>query len=213
MWRAIGPPETAQDDPAPWHWTLIPRTTSCHTYCYDRTAVSPSPRLPSCTSTLLFSKSALCPWSTYEGRSFVFMPPHFLRCDSDSNFHTTTPQKFRISFYINVSFTSCTFTCLLHMVLFSVWHQRRCSTGRRFISSPLLFSIFINLISRSLTSSYYLYVDGLKIYIHGQLGNLHDAIQEINSGQNSTWSKQCGLKLYATKTQMIIIGISSRYPR
>lgn len=76
------------------------------------------------------------------------------------------------------------------------------------ILSPLLFSIFINSVSNSLTLPFHLYADDLQIYVTAPIDDLHNAIAVLNSNLNSvsTWSKSFGLSINADKSQVAIFG-------
>lgn len=81
--------------------------------------------------------------------------------------------------------------------------------------SPLLFSIFINSITSSISSSYHLYADDLQIYSQGIISNLPIIINSINRDLDciSDWSRRYGLKVNPSKTQAIIVGSSKLIPR
>lgn len=81
------------------------------------------------------------------------------------------------------------------------------------VLSPLLFSIFINSISRVISSNFHLYADDLQLYRHFKLEEVDLAIALINEDLNriNTWAKQYGLLVNPNKSQAIIVG--SRHMR
>lgn len=77
------------------------------------------------------------------------------------------------------------------------------------VLGPLLFSLYINDISTNIeTCNYHLYADDLQIYAHASPGDIHAAIEFINSDLTniSKWTHRHGLKINPTKSQYIIIG-------
>lgn len=76
------------------------------------------------------------------------------------------------------------------------------------VLGPLLFSLFINDLPLSLKfSSYHLYADDFQIYISGNPKSIGLMINELNDDLNSVnlWAISNGLKLNASKTQVLII--------
>jgi Reverse transcriptase (RNA-dependent DNA polymerase) len=79
------------------------------------------------------------------------------------------------------------------------------------ILGPLLFTIYINDLSRCLkVCSYHLYADDLQIYLPGKARNIGNIIELINSDLQSVsdWAKFNLLKLNPDKTLSILIGTS-----
>lgn len=76
------------------------------------------------------------------------------------------------------------------------------------ILSPLLFSIFINLIISILQCAYHLYADDLQLYCQGRVDEIPDAIAKINRDLIAikTWSDRFGVAVNPNKCQAIIIG-------
>lgn len=78
------------------------------------------------------------------------------------------------------------------------------------ILSPLLFSIFINLITPELQCAYHLYADDLQLYRQSVVDDLPSAISKLNSDLTAVqnWSKRFGIAVNPNKCQAIIIGSS-----
>ena len=76
------------------------------------------------------------------------------------------------------------------------------------ILSPLLFSVFINSISETITSNYHLYADDLQLYRHFSVADTVTAINQLNLDLESitSWAKSFGLLVNPDKSQAIIIG-------
>lgn len=76
------------------------------------------------------------------------------------------------------------------------------------ILSPLLFSIFINLITIKLGSSYHLYADDLQLYAQAGISDLTTAIALINDDLDhiADWSRRFGISVNPAKCQAIIVG-------
>lgn len=93
---------------------------------------------------------------------------------------------------------------------FSSWCSISAGVPQGGVLSPLLFAIFINSISRQLSSSYHLYADDLQIYTQAPVDRLHEAIQDTNADllRIRDWSRSYGLTVNPTKTQIIVIGSS-----
>ena len=92
----------------------------------------------------------------------------------------------------------------------SAWCDVSVGVPQGGVLSPLLFALFINSISHCISSSYHLYADDLQIYSHGNLNDLPNTVQMVNTDLHrvSTWSKSYGLMINPTKTQAIVIGSS-----
>ena len=91
---------------------------------------------------------------------------------------------------------------------FSQWRDISVGVPQGGVLSPLLFSIFINSITLSLSCSYHLYADDLQLYTQASLDELHLAIAQTNSdlSQITRWSDSFGLTVNPSKTQVIIVG-------
>lgn len=86
-----------------------------------------------------------------------------------------------------------------------------CGVPQGSVLGPLLFSIFVHDISKTLNfSKYHIYADDLQIYFHSSLSDLFTSIGLVNSDVCSlvSWVNEHGLLLNAKKTQPIIIGSS-----
>ncbi|KAG6453237.1 hypothetical protein O3G_MSEX008037 [Manduca sexta] len=97
----------------------------------------------------------------------------------------------------------------------SSWCNTLAGVPQGGVLSPLLFAIFINSISKNLSSSYHLYADDLQIYSQAPLSELNRAITAVNSDlcAISSWSKRFGLRVNPVKTQVIVIGSSRMVSR
>ncbi|XP_045452327.1 uncharacterized protein LOC123661409 [Melitaea cinxia] len=93
---------------------------------------------------------------------------------------------------------------------FSNWSAVRAGVPQGGVLSPLLFSIFINSISKVISSLYHLYADDLQIYTHCTIEELPQTVSIINDDllRVANWSKSFGLTVNPRKTQAIIIGSS-----
>ncbi|CAG9137764.1 unnamed protein product [Plutella xylostella] len=93
---------------------------------------------------------------------------------------------------------------------FSAWCSTNAGVPQGGVLSPLLFALFINGISQSISCSYHLYADDLQIYCQSPPQELHNAISRMNCDLNniSDWSKCHGLKVNPTKTQVVLVGSS-----
>ncbi|CAG9134498.1 unnamed protein product [Plutella xylostella] len=78
------------------------------------------------------------------------------------------------------------------------------------VLSPLLFSLFINILANKLTSNYHLYADDLQLYAGAPPESLSTAVSVINENLEtiSKWVKSFGLLLNPSKSQAIILGSS-----
>lgn len=76
------------------------------------------------------------------------------------------------------------------------------------ILSPLLFSVYINLLTLELHCAYHLYADDLQLYSQAKLEDISLAIDMVNRDLESinTWSKRFGLTVNPLKCQAIIVG-------
>ena len=80
------------------------------------------------------------------------------------------------------------------------------------VLSPLLFSIFINTVSQTLSSSFHLYADDLQIYLAALSSDMDKTICKFNEDLHniSVWSKSYGLTINPSKSQVSIIGSSKQ---
>lgn len=78
------------------------------------------------------------------------------------------------------------------------------------ILSPLLFSIFINLLSPNLRCNYHFYADDLQLYYSTSPDNMSKAINFINADllRLCRWSDSYGIKVNPNKCQAILVGSS-----
>ncbi|CAG9135534.1 unnamed protein product [Plutella xylostella] len=92
----------------------------------------------------------------------------------------------------------------------SDWSDLSAGVPQGGILSPLLFSIFIDLVSSSLLCSYHLYADDLQLYCQVKPEDLVSAINQLNGDLNSIldWSNRFGILVNPVKCQAIIIGSS-----
>jgi hypothetical protein len=76
------------------------------------------------------------------------------------------------------------------------------------ILSPLLFSVFVNLVTPNIRSSYHLYADDLQLYAQAAVDNIDCAISMINKDLEhiSEWSSSFGIYVNPAKCQAIILG-------
>lgn len=76
------------------------------------------------------------------------------------------------------------------------------------VLSPLLFAIFINSITKNISSLYHMYADDIQIYRPAPPDSLGTAVFTINEdlATISEWSRQYGLRVNPTKSQAIVIG-------
>lgn len=92
----------------------------------------------------------------------------------------------------------------------SDWHNIDAGVPQGGILSPLLFSLFINLLSSNLISNYHFYADDLQLYYSTSTDNLSHAINVLNDDLISlyNWSESYGIKVNPNKCQAIIVGSS-----
>ena len=90
----------------------------------------------------------------------------------------------------------------------STWLELTAGVPQGGVLSPLLFSIFINNISRVITSPFHLYADDLQLYRHCNLSELNEVIEALNNDLAAiyTWADSFGLLINPKKSQAIIIG-------
>lgn len=92
----------------------------------------------------------------------------------------------------------------------SEWNDIDAGVPQGGILSPLLFSLFINLLTPLLHCSFHMYADDLQIYSSATIHNVTLAIQAVNDdlARLSTWSASYGIQVNPDKCQAIIIGSS-----
>lgn len=90
----------------------------------------------------------------------------------------------------------------------SSWRDLDTGVPQGGILSPLLFSLFINLITQSLQCSYHLYADDLQLYSQATVDCVSEAVRRVNGDLEAIcdWSGRFGLTVNPTKCQAIIIG-------
>ena len=90
----------------------------------------------------------------------------------------------------------------------STWLELTAGVPQGGVLSPLLFSVFINNISRIITSPFHLYADDLQLYRHSYLNELSATIESINSDLDAiqSWAESFGLLINPKKSHTIIIG-------
>ena len=91
---------------------------------------------------------------------------------------------------------------------FSSWCDVLAGVPQGGVLSPLLFSIFINSITRNISSLYHMYADDIQIYRQCNLEDLPDAISDVNNDLDAIykWSQSFGISVNPIKSQVIIIG-------
>lgn len=92
----------------------------------------------------------------------------------------------------------------------SDWHRVDAGVPQGGILSPLLFSIFINLLSPNLKCNYHFYADDLQLYCSTSTENLSYAINRLNDDLNRLriWSESYGIQVNPKKCQAIMVGSS-----
>ena len=92
----------------------------------------------------------------------------------------------------------------------STWLDLTAGVPQGGVLSPLLFSIFINNISKVISSPYHLYADDLQLYRHSYLSELPETIALLNDDLTAiqSWAETFGLSVNPKKSQAIIISSS-----
>ncbi|CAK1579495.1 unnamed protein product [Parnassius mnemosyne] len=90
----------------------------------------------------------------------------------------------------------------------SDWCELTTGVPQGGILSPLLFSIFINMITCNFRASYHMYADDLQLYAHADATTMNNAITVINSDLNwiLNWSRRYGVTVNPSKCQAIALG-------
>ncbi|KAJ8719480.1 hypothetical protein PYW08_011655 [Mythimna loreyi] len=103
--------------------------------------------------------------------------------------------------------------CVRLEEIFSDWCDLTAGVPQGSVLSPLLFTIFINTVTRFITSNFHLYADDLQLYRHFSLDDADSAINAMNRDLEAIdqWAKSFGLLVNPSKSQALIIG--SRYYR
>lgn len=93
---------------------------------------------------------------------------------------------------------------------FSDWCELDAGVPQGGILSPLLFSLFINMLSSYLHCSYHFYADDLQLYKHSMAEKVDETIESLNVDllELQSWSKLFGIQVNPDKCQAIIVGSS-----
>lgn len=91
---------------------------------------------------------------------------------------------------------------------FSEWRELVAGVPQGGILSPLLFSVFINMLSTDFCCKYHFYADDLQLYHHSSIDDLHYVINLLNNDllHLLSWSQRFGIKVNPDKCQAIIVG-------
>lgn len=98
---------------------------------------------------------------------------------------------------------------------FSDWCELEVGVPQGGILSPLLFSLFINMLSTRLNCNYHFYADDLQLYNHSDTDNLEASLAALNTDllQLKTWSENYGIQVNPNKCQAIIIGSTRQHAK
>ncbi|KAM3961990.1 uncharacterized protein ACR2FA_003881 [Aphomia sociella] len=94
----------------------------------------------------------------------------------------------------------------------SDWYDLDAGVPQGGILSPLLFSLFINFITKALKCSYHLYADDLQLYHLTDVDGFVEATDELNSGLSHifNWASRFGVSVNPDKCHAIILGSSQQ---
>lgn len=97
----------------------------------------------------------------------------------------------------------------------SDWSDVKAGVPQGGVLSPLLFSIFINSITRNISCTHHLYADDLQIYTQDTVGNIDRAVDVMNRDlvEIASWASSHGLSVNPVKSQTIIIGSRGQLSR
>lgn len=100
--------------------------------------------------------------------------------------------------------------CVRYDDVSSDWCDLSAGVPQGGVLSPLLFSVFINAITYTISSHFHLYADDLQLYRHFKVGEIQKAISAMNSDLSSVcdWAKSFGLLVNPAKSQVMILGSS-----
>ena len=93
----------------------------------------------------------------------------------------------------------------------SNWHTVSAGVPQGGVLSPLLFSVFINTIARTIEhSQYHLYADDLQLYSTSKVSDLLETIRKMSLDLDSIrlWTERYGLLVNPAKTQIMLVGSS-----
>lgn len=90
----------------------------------------------------------------------------------------------------------------------SDWTDLHAGVQQGSVCSPLLFSIFINEVTKIVSSHFHLYADDLQLYRNATISDLPNTINAINlnSATIKDWADSFGLLINPNKSQVLVIG-------